>query len=100
MEDPDFYVRINGCKFLEAVWNHFKQHNDVDDELILSTIPGHKKSLIINKSSSLLSTIKGNSSEFLIDKDISCFYWLAADKLLITAVSNLLIYDITLNKIN
>ncbi|CAJ0824219.1 19849_t:CDS:10 [Entrophospora sp. SA101] len=91
MEDPDFYVRINGCKFLEAVWNHFKKHNDINDELILSTIPDHKKSLIINESSSLLlptTLIKGNESEFLIDKDTSFFYWLAADRLLITAVED------------
>ncbi|CAG8452400.1 4417_t:CDS:10 [Acaulospora colombiana] len=26
MDDPDFYVRIGGCKFLEAVWYYCEQH--------------------------------------------------------------------------
>ncbi|CAG8643206.1 22383_t:CDS:10 [Rhizophagus irregularis] len=70
MDDPDFYVRINGCQFLASVWDHCEQ-----DRLNY----GQKKTKH-NKD------ISGNS--LLIGQDSSWFYWLDGDKLLVAAAED------------
>jgi hypothetical protein len=68
MDDPDFYVRINGCQFLASIWDHCEQDR----------LSHGQKRTKHNKD------ISGGS--LLIGQDSSWFYWLDGDKLLISAV--------------
>ncbi|CAG8724001.1 5436_t:CDS:2, partial [Funneliformis mosseae] len=70
MDDPDFYVRINGCKFLISVWDHCEQ-----DRLSY----GQKRT----KHNIYLS-----GGSLLIGKNSSWFYWLDGDKLLVKAAED------------
>ncbi|RHZ52794.1 hypothetical protein Glove_457g48 [Diversispora epigaea] len=63
MDDPDFYVRIAGCQFLEVVWFHCEQDRIKSGNQIFSEI-------------------------LLLERDSSWFYMLNGDKLLMAAVDD------------
>ncbi|CAG8678290.1 864_t:CDS:10 [Acaulospora morrowiae] len=63
MDDPDFYVRIGGCKFFETLWYHCEQDRTEFTQEI-------------------------SEESLLIYKDSSWFYSLGGDKLLIAAADD------------
>ncbi|CAG8449693.1 1905_t:CDS:10 [Diversispora eburnea] len=63
MDDPDFYVRIAGCQFLEVVWFHCEQDRIKSGNQIFSEI-------------------------LLLERNSSWFYMLNGDKLLLAAVDD------------
>ncbi|CAG8466437.1 7184_t:CDS:10 [Acaulospora morrowiae] len=63
MDDPDFYVRIGGCKFFETLWYHCEQDRTEFAQEI-------------------------SEENLLMYKDSSWFYSLGGDKLLIAAADD------------